>query len=368
MIITLRFMTNDPGQPGWAPPPRPDEPEYGQPGYGGQYGEAPQYPQQQYGQPAPHDPYGQPAPQGQPAPYGQHDPYGQPLQDPYGQYHQPPYPQPLDAPTQQFTPVGHPVNDPYTQYLPPVPPDQQHASSPPKKKGKGGLIALAGALVLAVCGAGGVAGGYYFTRGSSGDKAADTSPVTAAADPSTTPGPTGAAPDKLRSRTTDPAPVTVDELGAATYTASTGTFTKTGDDRDANCASAVDNAARALVASLGCSQAVTVTAVNQDKGCVVTFGILNLPDAASAEKVITGMTDGAAGSFLPRRHDAPAEGKAGDPQTGSWWFLMKSNGHYVTFASGAYADGKRVQNRDATMVACDTDMLDEVNKRISARA
>jgi hypothetical protein len=323
-------------------------PQYGQTQQWDQYG---QYPQQDYHEPA----YQQPG-------------YSQP------EYAQPEYAQPDHAPaTQQFAPVGgQQAGDPYgsgrssypTQY------------SPPKKKGKGALIGLGvGALVLVLCGGGGIAGGLYLTGGSEsdGNPSTGSKPLSAAsADPTPS---EGAAPtesdtpdgERLNSRTTDPEPVTVSELRASSYEGVTGTFLRTGSDNETDCAEAVDKNAGQLINGLGCTQSVTVTAVNKDKGCVVTFGVLNMPDSSAAEKVIDGMRDGTVGSFIPRRHGSPHEGQAGDPRTGSWWFLMKTQGHYVTFASGAYVDGKRVENRDPTMVACDTDMLDEVNKRIGKR-
>jgi hypothetical protein len=419
-------MTNDPGQAGWGHQPPPEEPAYGQPQYGGRhqqpdphqgYPQQPGYPpQQQYGQqqwdqPQQYDPYGQQPAYGQNPQYGQTQqwdqtppydrtqqwdqtpPYDQTQQygvgQQYGQYppqdyHDPVYQQPGYAqpeyaqpeyapPTQQFAPVGgHPPGDPYGG----GPGNYPAQYPPPKKKGKGGLIALGvGALVLVLCGGGGIAGGLYLTGGTDGDDKPSTGskPVSAASadpTPSESVAPTESdAPDgeKLNSRTTDPEPVTVAELRASSYEGVTGTFLRTGSDNETDCAEAVDKNAGQLINGLGCTQSVTVTAVNKDKGCVVTFGVLNMPDTSAAEKVIDGMRDGTVGSFIPRRHGSPHEGQAGDPTTGSWWFLMKSQGHYVTFASGAYADGKRVENRDPTMVACDTDMLDEVSKRIGER-
>jgi hypothetical protein len=120
------------------------------------------------------------------------------------------------------------------------------------------------------------------------------------------------------------------------------------------------------VTKLGCSQAVSVTAVNTSKGCVVTFGALNMPDQVAAGKLVEGMRDGKRGSFVPRRHSEPAEGAAGGPQS-TWWFLMQPHGHWVTFATAAYASGKKVAGRDPTIIACDTEMLREVQHRLDAR-
>lgn len=85
------------GDQGWGG----QQPAHGQAPYDGQYGAQQQYPQGQYDpyqqQAQPHDPYGQQ--QQQPDPYAQqhyqqqaHDPYGQqPAHDPYAQQHQQPH-------------------------------------------------------------------------------------------------------------------------------------------------------------------------------------------------------------------------------------------------------------------------------------
>jgi hypothetical protein len=160
--------------------------------------------------------------------------------------------------------------------------------------------------------------------------------------------------------------VTVGELSAATYTGSSGTFAKTGDDSSQDCATSVDQTAGVLIKSLGCTQTVSITAVNAGKDCVVTFGVLNMPNQAAADQVVNGMSGGKRGSFVPRRHENPAEGQAGGDAS-TWWFLMQTYGHYVTYASGAYSKGTKVADRDPTMVACDTDMLRAVQSRLDAR-
>ncbi len=157
------------------------------------------------------------------------------------------------------------------------------------------------------------------------------------------------------------------ELSAASYSGTSGTFSRTGTDYESDCAETVDKSAGPLINGLGCNQAVSITAVNAAKGCVVTFGVLNMPDNKSAERVIDGMLDGTLGSFVPRRHDVTAEGQAGEGANSTWWFVMQPYGHYVTFASGAYANGDRVVTRDPTMVACDNDMLKVSPERLDKR-
>lgn len=86
-----------------------------------------------------------PPPPGQSGPYGQQPPHGQQPQPPYGQQPQQPY--------GQQPPYGqHPQQPPYGQQAP-----YGQFPGPPKKKGKGCLIAAIVVLVvlLIVCGVGG---------------------------------------------------------------------------------------------------------------------------------------------------------------------------------------------------------------------
>jgi hypothetical protein len=374
-------MTNDPGRPGFGPPssagqpggdPWGDQPGYGQPAaepphheQHPHYEQPPQYPPpQQYDQPG-YEQYEQPG-YGQPE-YGQ--PYGeQPVSDPgygnQGNGPQPPYP----GPTRQFSgPPGYPP-DPAGYGgggYPPVPP----------KKSRAGLIALAvvGALVVVLCGGTAIGAVVYYGSKDAKPKhsATPSGPATPTGTPSEETGspsinPTDNGASKLRARSSDPLPVTTTELSREAYEGTSGSYAKTGDDVSTDCATAVDQTAGALIHSLGCTQTVSITAVNTAKGCVVTFGVLNMPSQEASDKVVNGMSGGKIGSFIPRRHGSPAEGKAGSAGS-TWWFLMQTYGHYVTYASGAYASGAKVVDHDSAMVACDTDLLHVVQQRLDAR-
>lgn len=171
---------------------------------------------------------------------------------------------------------------------------------------------------------------------------------------------------RLAARATDPAPLKLTELSAPSYTALAGEYTRTGTDVSVNCATAADPSVAATLKPLGCTQVVSVTAVNTEKGCVTTFGALNLPDQASAGKLVEAMRDGKIGSFVPRTHGKPAEGKAGGADS-TWWFLMAPRGHWVAFATSAYASGTKITGRDAALVDCDTDLLRIVQQRLDTR-
>jgi hypothetical protein len=233
-------------------------------------------------------------------------------------------------------------------------------------------LAITGITVLAVVSAGaGVA--VYLTRPHALQRIGD-----AVSAPQTAAGPGGTGPSngiatppvrsdsKLASRVTDPAPLAITELSAASYSGLGGDYTRTGTDVATNCASAADPSVAKALRDLGCTQAVSVTAVNAEKGCVVTFGALNMPDQASAGKLVTAMRDGKIGSFVPRRHNKPAEGSAGGAES-TWWFLMAPHGHWVAFATGAYAAGTTITGRDPVLVDCDTDMVRAVQQRLDAR-
>ncbi|WP_030193838.1 PQQ-binding-like beta-propeller repeat protein [Streptomyces sp. NRRL S-87] len=130
-----------PPPPGHQPGAQPEA----QPGYG--------YPQQQPGQPAQPNPYGQPtAPYGQP----QQNPYGQPQPNPYGQP-TPPYGQPQPNPYGQ-----QPVTQPMHTAGAPTP------GRPPKAPGDGAKARVAIVVAAVVAVAAIVGGGLWLVQDKDG--------------------------------------------------------------------------------------------------------------------------------------------------------------------------------------------------------
>ncbi len=360
-------MSNPPGQPGWGQPPYgepgPGQPDYSQPGtpnaeppgYGSPY---PSYEQPASGQPAYGQEYGQP-------PYSQPDPYAT------QQYSSPPdYPQQYSGPpadqgygqTQAlpaYADPGQPGGPAYPGY-----PGYGTPPPPPKKSNTGLIVGVViGVVVLLVC----VGTGIGVFALSNADPTASGTPTAGATstptdDSTPSDGPSTTDGDKLASRTTDSAPLSLSEFSQSSYSVGSGSFERTGEDESSSCSLAVDGKAKSLVRTLDCSQVASVTAVNS-AGCVITFGAINLPDEEAATQAQAKIAGGDSGSFIPRRHGAAKEGQAGNKD---WWFFRQAVGHWVIFATGAYASGKKAAN-DPTITSCDKDFLSLMETTIDKR-
>jgi hypothetical protein len=235
-------------------------------------------------------------------------------------------------------------------------------SEEPPNSRKRLFAVIAGAVVLVLVLAG--VGFYLFGRDddskvTTARPSASSAPASSSPSASTSASPSTSTTDaagKLGSRATDPQPLALTSLSQPTYTLSTsGSYARTGQDTDTNCGKAVDGAAVTTVVKLKCSQVTSVTAANAKTGCVVTFGALNFPDAATATQAETTIKGGTAGSFVPRRHAASvtAEGQAGRKD---WWFYRKAYGHWLVFSTGAYTNGK-VAAKDKIIDTCSQDFL-----------
>lgn len=220
----------------------------------------------------------------------------------------------------------------------------------------------AGVVVLALVGiigwltmspSPGVATGHGCPTGSS------TAPTGASASPGE---------DPLASRAIDAAPLTVEELCQPSYTGGTGTFTQTGWDRSDDCTTALyrreaaQTPADGLLKTLGCSQVVSITAVNSNSNCTTTFGAFNFPDEEAADRMINALpgeeSDGAVGLAF-KRHDRAEEG---DPTDG--YFLVSTVGHWMAYAVSYHTDG---QARDDALNVCNEDGLQFVTATLNRR-
>lgn len=194
------------------------------------------------------------------------------------------------------------------------------------------ILSIVGVIVvLAACGL----GGYFMI---SGDKARPATPSSAK---------TSAVKARdISTRDVDPAPLTEQEVfPAAQITAGTATYqvlkTQSGD-----CPSAATDDIAKLLGQLGCSQVVRGTLKSQDGQFLITAGIFNLKDEASANQAyeqIKPALDAQKGRFtgLPAGDGTEAIVRA--PTTLGW----HPRGHFLAYCIVARADGKPIDANDA---------------------
>ncbi|MGS2613714.1 hypothetical protein ACVCAH_04165 [Micromonospora sp. LZ34] len=268
--------------------------------------------------------------------------------DPPGGYAPAP---PVDPPG-GFTPAA-PV-DPPGSYAPapPVDPPGSYAQSqpaePPRARRGGGrmwqvLIGGAAVLVLlALCGLGAAALLMDRTGGDPQPEASNQPGVAQSAAPEA---------DHLDSRDTDQAPLTAKELfpgkqlvlgeGQPAYQ-----VLKT--HSSASCAVAATDEIADLLVRLGCSQVVRATLRTPDGDHLVTTGLFNLTDRASAERArdqIRQMLDEQQGRFRGMAADAGTEAMASAPARVGW----QVRGHYLAYAVVARADGEAIRSGDTAV-------------------
>ncbi len=330
-----------PVQPAYPPPAYPPAaqphghpwPTHGQPHY------PPVYPPQP----------GQPAPPYPPQPYpGQGQPY------PHATAHN--YPQ---ATTQQF-----PVASPH--------PAQPGQAPPPPPRDRRILIAVAAGVVIVLLF---VAGGFGIAELLSGGEPAPSDTSTAAPTPSEDAPDQSAPPSAppsgdqvdISARSTDPKPLTLDEVYPGTTIAFNGAAYRIhGKDTVADCRTAADGALGAALAARGCSQVVRATAADESGQYLVTVGIANLPTQADADQIYQLMEDAAENGYFKRLSGTgPAKDFAAtrDSVIGSM-----ARGHYVIFAIGARGGTSGASLADEQLKTALKDLRLYSNERITRRS
>jgi hypothetical protein len=204
------------------------------------------------------------------------------------------------------------------------------------------LSAVGVVVVLAVCGL----GGYFMINGDRGR-------------PTTPPGAkTNAVKARdISTRDVDPAPLTEQEVfPAAQITAGAATYqvlkTQAGD-----CPSAATDDLAKLLGQLGCSQVVRGTLKSQDGQFLITAGIFNLKDEASANQAyeqIKPTLDAQKGRFtgLPAGDGTEAIVRA--PTTLGW----HPRGHFLAYCIVARADSKPIDANDAASKQVISDLVE----------
>gem|GEM_PF-1177808 len=243
--------------------------------------------------------------------------------------------------------------DPYaTGGLPRVPADE-----PPRRRGRVAIAVLASLVVLAALGFAGVTLlRHHGSSTANGTSATKPSIDTAA----------------IADRTVDPTLLTKAEVfGAGTIpsTAPPGTYRIIRSEADASCGTAATAAISTLLASLGCNQAVRATMLSPDQAYVITAGVLNLPDTASATKVAGSLqSDIAKGTG--RLNGLDAGGTTTVITSAQAQVAWDTRGHYLVYSIIALTSGKAIAASDKQVPAIITDVVENFlgDKVLGARA
>ncbi|GAA2303295.1 hypothetical protein GCM10009853_070150 [Glycomyces scopariae] len=163
--------------------------------------------------------------------------------------------------------------------------------------------------------------------------------------------------DPIASRSTDTAPLTVEELftgESITPAGAAGAYTVLEAEELSDCAEAGLDELADLLADTDCTQTVRATILNPDGEYAATAGVLNLSTAAEAEELRTAIAAGLEGGFAVLRTDGGAEelGRA-DTQLG-----YNTYGHYLMYVVIGRADGEPLLEADDAVRTIVGDTLD----------
>ena len=148
----------------------------------------------------------------------------------------------------------------------------------------------------------------------------------------------------ISDRTVDPALLTTAEVfGAGTIpsTSPSGTYRIIRSEADASCGTAATAAISTLLASVGCNQAVRGTMLSPDQTYVITAGVLNLPNTASATKVASSLQPTIA-KGTGRLNGLDAGGTTTAITSAQSQVAWDTRGHYLVYSIIALASGKAI--------------------------
>ncbi|MFG2052177.1 hypothetical protein ACGFIW_32700 [Micromonospora sp. NPDC048935] len=229
------------------------------------------------------------------------------------------------------------------------------ALEPSSRRGGGRLwqVLVGGAAVLvllALCGLGAAA---LIDRNEQPAASPTSQPTTA---------PTSAAPERLAldSRESDRAPLTAKELFPGkdlTLTAGRPSYQVLKTQSSGSCAVAATGEVADLLTLLGCNQVVRATLRTPNGDHLVTAGLFNLTDRASAERArdrIRPLLDERKGRFRGLAAGDGTDVLSSAPARVGW----QVRGHYVAYALVVREDGATIKAGDATVREILFDMIE----------
>ncbi|NJP35448.1 hypothetical protein [Micromonospora thermarum] len=266
----------------------------------------------------------------------------------------PPAPEPARPPAPE--PVWEPAPAPAAAPPhAPVDPSAAPVAAPPPRRGGGRMwqVVVGGTAVLvllALCGLGGAAllserGGDLITPPTDQPAAADSAEPEA---------------NDLDSRDTDQVPLSAKEVFPGQQLAVTEgqpAYRVLKTQSSGSCAVAATGEVAELLVRLGCNQVVRATLRTADGDHLVTAGLFNLTDRASAERArdrIRQVLDERQGRFRGMAADEKSEAIATAPARVGW----QVRGHYLAYALVARSDGEPVRSGDTKVREILFDMIE----------
>nr|WP_233512834.1 hypothetical protein [Micromonospora deserti] len=164
----------------------------------------------------------------------------------------------------------------------------------------------------------------------------------------------------LDSRDTDQAPLTAKELFPGkrlVVTDGQPAYQVLKTHSSASCAVAATGEVADLLVRLGCNQVVRATLRTPDGDHLITAGLFNLTDRASAERVrdrVRQLLDERQGRFRGMAADEETEAMATSPARVGW----QVRGHYLAYAVVARSDGGTIRSGDTTVREILFDMIE----------
>jgi len=265
---------------------------------------------------------------------------------------------PPATPARQRQAAGRRVAEP----PPPVRGSLPTMTPPPRRQTKLfklGLTALAAIVLLAVCGSG-VWGIWQDERKGYSANAAPTSDPTEK-------------PRDISTRDVDPHPLTVSEVFPTKQIqiveAGGPPYILMGTQALSDCRTAADGELKAMLADLGCTQAIRGTLRSPTKDYLVTTGIFNLETEAGAKEAydtVKKVVDAHKGRFRGYLPSTAARPLALASTHLGWDY----RGHYLVYCVIARADGKEFAEGDpfAKQILYDMIELHLLGKIVHARA
>ncbi|MGP4024702.1 hypothetical protein [Actinomadura sp. 3N407] len=221
-----------------------------------------------------------------------------------------------------------------------MPPGPSGGPPPPERRRNLPLIiggAAAAGLLL-------IAGGIGLSSVLEGDSEPKGAKTSQAAKPTPTPSPTKPvlAPVKLKSRTTDPKPLTLKEVfGNGKFEARGFKYVRTAANSKKSCTAVVGGTALEKTLKQGdCTQALRATYALTKGQLIGTVGVFNLESEAAAEKAVKAAADKDA--FLQA---LPGKGITKTNGKGEALGTSQARGHYLLMTWVQRPDGKKIAKK-----------------------